>query len=121
MIRSNHNFFRLINSDENAKRNLELMKLNAPYEIVYKSKNGKRLRVNIFADKRDLQSNIDISKTIIDTIKTELWIRTHINLDKFKNPELWDGKMVGDITAMCSNNVSRYVSNSFDSKYGKNG
>lgn len=29
--------------------------------------------------------------------------------------------MVGDITVMRSNNVSRYVSNSFDSKYGKNG
>lgn len=121
IFQSNHNFFRLINDDKEALRNRELMKLNAPYEVAYKSENRKRLRVNIFADKRDLQSNIDISKTIIDTIKTELWIRPHINLDKFKNPELWDGKMVGDITVMRSNNVSRYVSNSFDSKYGKNG
>jgi hypothetical protein len=42
-------------------------------------------------------------------------------LDKFKNAELWDGKMLGDITVRQTANISRYVSNSFDSKYGKNG
>lgn len=114
-------FFKLINTNENALRNQELFKLNAPYEIAYNGKNGKKVYVNIFADRRDLQNNIDISKTIVDNHNTNIWIRPHINLDKFKNPELWDGKIIGDITVRQTSNVSRYVSNSFDSKYGKNG
>lgn len=35
------NFFKLLNSNENAKRNMELMKLNAPYVLAYKGKNGR--------------------------------------------------------------------------------
>lgn len=116
-----HNFFKLLNSNENAKRNMELMKLNAPYVLTYKGKNRKSLHINIFADKKDLQSNTDISKSIVNHTNTNLWIRPHINSDKFKNAELWDGKMLGDITVRQTKNISRYISNSFDSKYGKNG
>lgn len=87
--------------------------------MVYKEESGKKVFVNIFADKKNLQNNINISKAIVDNHNTSMWIRPHLNLDKFKNHELWDGKTIGAIVVRQTNNISKYVSNSFDSKYGK--
>lgn len=79
-------FFKLANTSKNAKRNIELSKLNAPYETISK-KAGYKLRVNIYADKTDLKDNIDTARIILKDIKINVDIRPHINIDNWKNPE----------------------------------
>jgi len=50
IFRENGTFFKLSRTDAYATRNIELSKLNAPYETAYKSKAGKKVDVNIYAD-----------------------------------------------------------------------
>lgn len=113
-------FFKLAAGDQNVVRNIELAKLNAPYEMGYTGKNNKNVQINIFADPIDLDNNIDASITIVDNLNKSMWIRPHANVNKYKNPEFWDGKMKGDMTIMTSQDISNYIGNSFDSKFGKN-
>lgn len=83
-------FFKLINTNENALRNQELFKLNAPYEIMYKGINGKVVKRNIFYDEGDYAQNLESAIKIVDNLKTDVYIRPHLdtNIAKgFKNPE----------------------------------
>ncbi len=82
-----HNFFKLLNKNENATRNQELMKLNAPYEIVYDSKNGKVYR-NIFYDKSDYLQNLESAIKIVNNLKINVYIRPHIELTRPKNSNI---------------------------------
>lgn len=118
---SKGSFFKLAAGDENVKRNMELAKLNAPYELGYTAKNGKKVLVNIFADTEDRDNNIDAAITIVDNLNKNISIRSHVNVQGFKNAEFFDGKRMGDMTIMNSQNIARYISNTFDSKFGRNG
>ncbi|NLN26116.1 MAG: minor capsid protein, partial [Bacteroidetes bacterium] len=71
-----HNFFKLLNKDENAKRNMELMKLNAPH--IKHSKN-KKVEVSIFADKKDLSQNLESAIKIADNLNIKVQIRPHLD------------------------------------------
>lgn len=93
-------FFKLLNTSENAVRNVELSKLNAPSETAYKSKSGKKVEVNIYADKADLVDNIESAKVIVNQLKTNVLIRPHLdtNIAKgLKNPEYFINGNVADL------------------------
>lgn len=88
-----HNFFKLLNKDENAKRNMELMKLNAPH---IKHPKNKKVEVSIFADRNEpeFSTNLEVAHRIADVLKLKIAIRPHILMDKQPNPEyLIDGKI----------------------------
>jgi SPP1 gp7 family putative phage head morphogenesis protein len=72
-------FFKLLNTSKNATRNVELSKLNAPTETVFKAKNGKKVEASIYAHETDLQDNIAIGKIIADQLKFDVLIRTHLD------------------------------------------
>lgn len=78
-----HNFFKLLNKNENATRNQELMKLNAPYENVYKG-----IYRNIFYDKSDYLQNLESAIKIVENLKIDVYIRPHIELTRTKNSNI---------------------------------
>ncbi len=82
------NFFKLLNSDENAKRNMELMKLNAPYELAYKAKNGNKVMVNIFKDPVDYDKNLDVAIILTEEVKINVFIRPHIDVIRPKGSNI---------------------------------
>ena len=105
IFQSNHNFFRLINDDKEALRNRELMKLNAPYEVAYKTKTGKKLKVNIYADfsEPEFTRNFEVGKRIIDELNLNVYIRPHINnriASNIPNPEYLINGKIGDRKAV---------------------
>jgi len=89
-------FFKLANTSENVRRNMELSKLNAPYETIGK-KNGNKLRANIYADETDLAGNIEVARVIMESQKINIDIRPHLDghvIRNRPNPEyLIDGKL----------------------------
>lgn len=88
-----HNFFKLLNKNENARRNMELMKLNAPN---IKQPKNKKVEVSIFADRNEpeFSTNLEVAHRITDVLKLKVAIRAHILIDKQPNPEyLIDGKI----------------------------
>lgn len=103
-------FFKLINTSENAKRNMELTKLNAPYERLEK---GSKVRVNIYADEIDLIDNINIARTLSTDQNIKIDIRPHLDGSLIKNkpnPEyLIDGKL-GDRKTPVSKNYTNLLS-----------
>lgn len=94
-----HNFFRLINSNKTAKRNQELMKHNAPFNLIYKSDKSKKLRESIFADKRpdELIGNREVGQVLVDKGSVNVDILAKIDGRTVKdksNPEYRiDGKL----------------------------
>lgn len=111
-------FFKLLNTSENALRNVELSKLNAPAETVYKSKSGKKLDVNIYADPVDLVDNIASAKIIVDQLNTNVQIRPHLdtNIAKgLKNPEYFINGNVADLKINFKDGNYSGINRAFDS------
>ena len=91
-------FFKLANTNENARRNMELSKLNAPFETISK-KGGYKLRANIYADKTDLIDNIEIAKIVMESQKVNIDIRPHLDGHLIKNqanPEYLINSQLGE-------------------------
>jgi len=97
-----------LNKDYKAKTNAELMKLNAPYDEAYKTKKGKKVLVNIFADENDKLKNIESAIVIVDQLDVPVvYIRPHVNVQKHKNQyiineKLADRKEITSITGVKS-------------------
>lgn len=107
----NGSFFKLINSEENAVRNAELSKLNAPVERVYKNK-GKALDVSIYAHDIDLEQNINKGIILVDNGYTVL-IRPHLDgrlVAGIKNPEYLINGKIGDRKTPESLNYNKSLS-----------
>lgn len=105
-------FFKLLNKDFKAKTNAELMKLNAPYDEAYKTKKGKKVMVNIFADENDKLKNIESAMVIVDKLDVPVvYIRPHINVQKHKNPEYFINGVVSDLKNLDKING---ITNAFD-------
>lgn len=111
-------FFKLLNTNENAVRNVELSKLNAAAETIYKSKSGKKLDVNIYADPVDLVDNIASAKIIVDHLNTNVQIRPHLdtNIAKgLKNPEYFINGNVADLKINFKDGNYSGINRAFDS------
>jgi SPP1 gp7 family putative phage head morphogenesis protein len=111
-------FFKLLNTSENAVRNVELSKLNAPSETVYKSKSGKKVEVNIYADPVDLADNIESAKIIVDQLNTNVLIRAHLDTDKAvgrKNAEYFINGYISDLKSNFKEDNYTSINNAFKS------
>ena len=101
-------FFKLLNKDYKAKFNAELIKLNAPYDEAYKTKKGKKVLVNIFADENDKLKNVETAMVIVERLEKPVYIRAHVDVQNHKNPEyiidekLADRKEITSITGVKS-------------------
>lgn len=106
-------FFKLAATNENAVRNLELSKLNAPYETAYKSKSGKKVDVNIYAHSVDLKENVRIAKIVADNFDLNINIRPHIDswiVKGYKNPEYLINNRIGERKAPISKDYTKSLS-----------
>lgn len=93
-------FFKLASGNENASRNIELSKYNAPNETIYKSKSGNKLFVNIYADSKDYSDNKISGIKIVDSLKIDVLIRADIDTNKavgFKNAEYFINGNISDL------------------------
>ncbi len=105
-------FFKLLNKDYKAKTNAELMKLNAPYDEAYKTKKGKKVLVNIFADENDKLKNIESAMVIVDQLDVPVvYIRPHVNVQKHKNPEYFINGVVSDLKNL---ETTKGITHAFD-------
>ena len=118
----NHKFFKLLKTDKNAVRNAELAKLNAPYEMKWENKTKtKTISASVFHDKEDYDANFESAKIIVEELKVNIGIRPHINIDGYKNPEYLIKNVIGDLAVRDTKNLRSFISNTFDSKLGKDG
>lgn len=81
-------FFRLVNTDENALRNIEMSKYLAPNKTdpKYNYKKGtKKVTSSIFADEKELDQNFEIGTFICDELKMNVHLRAHLDGSKIKN------------------------------------
>lgn len=87
-------FFKLLNTNENAARNAELSKLNAPNEVAHTAKKGKKVMVNLFKDSADFKENFDSAVILTEVLNIDVFIRPHINVNGKTNAEyLIKGKL----------------------------
>ena len=99
-------FFQLLKTNERAERNAELSKLVAPYDVTYKSKRGKILKENIFADSNGLIENRENAILIIDNLNLNVSIEAHLNgriITNHKNPEYKINGKIADLKTPDSN------------------
>lgn len=68
------------------RRQAELAKEYMPYNRVIKS-GEKKIYVNDFADLSDMESNIVAAHKLTKELNTDIYIRPHVNVDGYKNPE----------------------------------
>lgn len=109
-------FFKLTRTNENAVRNVEIAKLNAPYENAYKSKAGKAVDVNIYADESDLIDNIETAKIIVDQLKLNVQIRPHLdtNIAKgLKNAEYYINGNISDLKSNFKEDNYKSINSAF--------
>jgi hypothetical protein len=96
-----HNYFVSINASDKAKvlDNTQIMKLFATYNRTIETKSGKKVLINDFADISDLNPNIKAAKTIANILEKDVFIRPHILIKGFKNPEFGIGTVsnIGDL------------------------
>lgn len=87
----------------------------------YSTKSGGYVKIHPFCDANDIESNVAVSKLIVDKTGGEILVRPHINLQGRKNPELMIDGVIGDIHTIKSSNIKRSISNGIDGKFGKKG
>ncbi|WP_417366867.1 phage minor head protein [Flavobacterium beibuense] len=116
IFRKNGSFFKLAATNKDATRNIELTKLNAPYEQAYKSAKGKKVEVNIYADEKDLESNVETAIVITDSLNLNVQVRPHIDTNKakgLKNPEYFINGNVADLKSDFKANNYKSINNAF--------
>jgi SPP1 gp7 family putative phage head morphogenesis protein len=107
-----HQFFQLLNTDSLAKKNAELIKLNAPKETLYK--NGKHsVTASIYHDKKDFADNFESAKIIVDNLKVNVEIRADIKVEGYKNPEYIVNKILMDLKSDFKDNNYKSINNAF--------
>lgn len=114
-----HQFFQLLNTDALAKKNTELMKLNAPYELKYEAKGGAKVSKSIFADKSDQEGNAQSLITIANSLNISSNINPHTFINGRKNPEINIKGVNGDRVQPTSKNIKSGITNAFNDKLKK--
>lgn len=108
-------FFKLLNKDHKAKENIEYMKHNMPMEIAYHGKNKKKVYVSPFADPTDLNNNVESAMIIVDSLKVDVSIRAHLNVQKYKNPEYNINGKISDLKTNFKENNYNGILRAFES------
>lgn len=86
------------------RKETELNKLYAPYRKDTKSE----VRINDFADLKDLEANIKNARIISSQLDMSIKIRPHINEDGIKNPEYLIDNKPGDLKNITSTGGIRH-------------
>ncbi|WP_281752544.1 phage minor head protein [Neptunitalea chrysea] len=107
------NFFKLAAGKENVQRNMELSKLNAPYETAFKS-GGKKVQVSLFKDEEDFEQNYNAAMVLADQLAIDVFIRPHINVDGHKNPEYLINNKLSDLKWKFKTDNYKGISNAFN-------
>ena len=115
ILSSKGTFFKLLNKDYKAKENTEYMKHNMPMEIAYHGKNNKKVYVSPFADPTDLKNNVESAMVIVDSLKIDVSIRAHLNVQNYKNPEYIINGKVSDLKTNFKENNYNGISRAFES------
>lgn len=105
-------FFKLARTDANAVRNLEISKLNAPYEKAYSFRESN-VSVNLFAHTVDLEENIRIAKALAQNYPLSIMIRPHIDswiIKGHKNPEYLINNKIGERKSPTSKDYTKSLS-----------
>lgn len=89
-----HNFFRLIRSDENAKRNMETFKLFSKSET-FKTPNGNKIKINPFRDEKDYNDNLKRGLMMVDKLGIDVELRPDVK--DWKNPEYRLNGLIADL------------------------
>jgi SPP1 gp7 family putative phage head morphogenesis protein len=116
-------FFRLVNTDENAVRNLELSKVLAPFDesLTYKNKRtGKTVKVSLFKDDKDFNDNYERAKIIVDELKLNTEIRAHVKVSGVKNPEYFINGNLSDLKFDFKKDNYKGINNAFDAARKQN-
>lgn len=116
-------FFKLVNTNQNAVRNVELSKLNAPVETVYKSKSGKKVDASIYAHENDLRDNIAVAKIIAEQLKLDVLIRSHLDTNIAvgqKNGEYLINGNLSDLKSNFKADNYRSINNAFKAARDQN-
>ncbi|GGA84604.1 hypothetical protein GCM10008015_26720 [Flavobacterium palustre] len=111
-------FFKLLNTNEKAIQNAELSKLNAPVEVVHRSKKGK-VEASIFADEVDLKDNIATAIILADNLNLNVQIRPHLDgriVPGHKNPEYLINGVLGERKAPESTNYKKSLKKANEQK-----
>lgn len=94
IFQSNHNFFRLINDDENAKRNHETFKLFSKSET-FKTPGGNKIKINPFRDENDYAENLKRGLMMVDRLGIDVELRPDV--EDWKNPEYKLNGLIADL------------------------
>lgn len=95
------------------RKETELNKLYAPYHKDAKSE----VRINDFADRKDLEANIKNARVIASQLDMSVKIRPHINEDGIRNPEyLLDNKLADLKNITSTGGVRHGLSSSYRQK-----
>lgn len=119
----NGNFFKLARTNETATRNIEVSKLNAPYENVHKTISGKTVNVNIYADESDLVDNIAAAKIIAEQLKLNVQIRPHLDTNiatGLKNAEYFINGEISDLKSNFKEDNYKSINSAFKAARGQN-
>lgn len=107
------------------RENTELMKEFIPYNRIIEM-GEQKIHINDFADKADLEGNIEIAKKIVPVLEKDLYIRHHFNPGNIKgkkNPEfsVANKKTIGDLKTYQAQGtpLENYIHNSIQSANGQ--
>ncbi len=119
---SKHPFFQLakrgVQGRQDLRQALEGSKENAP-KYTHTTPKGRKVAVSMFADLKDLASNLKTASTATDALGIKAEINAHKSVGK--NPELKFDDKIGDKVAPVTKNIKRGISNAFDDKLKKGG
>jgi len=76
---------------QTVRANTEVMKEYLPYNREIEMANGKKVFISDFADLKDLPENLAAAKKMALGLEKDIYIRPHVNVDGYKNPELGIG------------------------------
>lgn len=108
-----HPYFALAKTaGSETKKAFEYAKLAAAPHTIYKGKNGGRVRLNIFADRKDLLSNYKDAKLLVDEFGVDIEIRAHLDghiVKNIKNPEYNIDNQLSDRKAPTEKNYKKIL------------
>lgn len=110
-------FFKIMNLDHKAQVNAEYMKLNAPYDEAYKSKNGKKVMASIFADQSEIIQNVESAMVLADKQKVDIFVRPHLEsgIAQRPNPEYLINGLMSDLKVNFEENNYKGIGRAFQS------
>lgn len=110
-----HPYFALAKENNDIRKAFELAKLTYAPHTIYKGRNGGKVMLNIFADRKDLLSNYRSAKKIVDELGIDVILRPNLDRDLVPghNPEYLINGLVSDLKWDFKENNYNGITNAF--------